>query len=126
MTDTKSRDDLIQQALVNLKDIGSGQSPDAEDSETVSAKIDALVGELAVRGIVTVTDDDRIPAEYFNALADLLANECAPAFGAERNPAIREDAEARLKVMTRQQPRRLLSTDSFFRAALRPRLGGAA
>ena len=34
MTD-KTRDDLIAQALINLKVIGSGQSPDADDSAPV-------------------------------------------------------------------------------------------
>lgn len=125
MSDFRTRDDLIRQALTGLKVIGSGQAPDADDSETISAKIDGLFAELAARSVATVTDDDRIPSEWFNALADLLANECAPAFGAERNPAIREDAEARLKVMTRQQPQRLLRTDTYFRAGSRLRLGGA-
>jgi hypothetical protein len=35
-----------------------------------------------------------------------------------KDAGMREDAEARLKIMTRQQPRRLLDTDRIFRAAL--------
>src|SRR5712671_2570874 len=118
MTD-RTRDDLVTQALINLKVIGSGQSPDADDGATVDGKIDGLFGELESRGIVSVPDDDAIPAEFFNPLAELLANECAPAFGMAKDAGMREDAEARLKIMTRQQPRRLLGTDRIFRVGVR-------
>ena len=111
------------QALINLKVIGSGQSPDADDGAAVDGKIDGLLGELESRGIVSVPDDDAIPAEFFNPLSELLANECAPAFGMAKDAGMREDAEARLKIMTRQQPRRLLGTDRIFRVGVR---GGRA
>ena len=52
-------------------------------------------------------------------LAELLANECAPAFGMAKDAGMREDAEARLRIMTRQQPRRLLGTDRIFRVGAR-------
>jgi len=68
MTD-KTRDDLIAQALINLKVIGSGQSPDADDRAAVDVKIDGLLGELESRGIVSMPDDDAIAVEFFNPLA---------------------------------------------------------
>lgn len=115
----KTRDDLVTQALVNLKVIGSGQDPDADDSATVDGKVDGLLAELETRGIVSVPDSDSIPVEFFNPLAELLANEAAPAFGMAKDAGMREDAETRLKIMTRQQPRRLLGTDSILRAGFR-------
>jgi len=36
-----------------------------------------------------------------------------------KDAGMREDAEARLRIMTRQQPRRLLGTDRIFRAGVR-------
>ena len=50
---------------------------------------------------------------------ELLANECAGAFGMAKDAAMREDAEARLRILTRQQSRRLLGTDRIFRAGAR-------
>lgn len=119
----KTRNDLITQALVNLKVIGSGQDPDADDSSTVDGKVDGLLGELESRGIVSVPDSNAIPVEFFNPLSELLANECAPAFGMAKDAGMREDAENRLRIMTRQQPRRLLGTDPILRAGFRGRRG---
>ena len=69
--------------------------------------------------IVSVPNNDAMPAEFFNPVAELLANECAPAFGMAKDAGMREDAEARLRIMTRQQPRRLLGTDRIFRVGVR-------
>jgi len=119
----KTRAELVAEALTELfADGGSGQSPDAEDRDAVDRKVDGLVEELAARNIVTVANDAQIPPEWFGPLAELLANECAPRFGRPKNAALREDAEARLKVMTRGAPRRLLGTEAFFRAGARTRV----
>jgi hypothetical protein len=116
----KTRDELVAEALTELfADGGSGQSPDAEDRDAVDRKVDGLIEELAARNIVTVSDDEQIPPEWFGPLVELLANECAPRFGRPKSAALREDAEARLKVMTRGSPRRLLGTDAIFRAGVR-------
>ena len=120
MPEFKTRDALVAEALTELfADGGAGQSPDAEDRDAVDRKVDGLLEELSARGIVTVANDAEIPPEWFGPLAELLANECAPRFGRPKNTALREDAEARLKVMTRGSPRRLLGTDALLRAGLR-------
>jgi hypothetical protein len=117
----KTREELVAEALTELfADGGSGQSPDAEDRDAVDRKVDGLIEELAARNIVTVTDA-QIPTEWFGPLAELLADACGPRFGRPKNAALREDAEARLKVMTRGSPRRLLGTEAFFRAGARTR-----
>ena len=120
MPEFKTRDALVAEALTELfADGGAGQSPDAEDRDAVDRKVDGLIEELAARGIVTVANDEQIPPEWFGPLAELLANECAPRFGRPKSTALREDAEARLKVMTRLSSRRLLGTDALLRAGLR-------
>jgi hypothetical protein len=120
MPEYKTREQLVAEALTELfADGGAGQSPDAEDRDAVDRKVDGLIEELAARGIVTVANDAQIPPEWFGPLAELLANECAPRFGRSKSAALREDAEARLKVMTRGSPRRLLGTDALLRAGLR-------
>jgi hypothetical protein len=122
MPDFKTREELVAEALTELfADGGSGQAPDAEDRDAVDRKVDGLIEELAARNIVTVANDAQIPTEWFGPLAELLADACAPRFGRPKSPALREDAEARLKVMTRGAPRRLLATDAMLRAGMRRR-----
>ena len=116
----KTREELVAEALTELfADGGSGQSPDAEDRDAVDRKVDGLIEELAARNIVTVASDAQIPPEWFGPLAELLADACAPRFGRPKSVALREDAEARLKVMTRGAPRRLLGTEAMLRAGTR-------
>jgi hypothetical protein len=118
----RTRDQLIDEALVNLfADGGAGQAPDAESQATVDRKVDGLFAELRAREICTVVNDQQIPPEWFNPLAELLANECATAFGAQKSVALREDAMARLKDMARNEPMRLLGTDPMLRARARGR-----
>jgi len=116
----RTRDQLIDEALVNLfADGGAGQAPDAESQATVDRKVDGLLAELRTRDICNVVSDAQIPAEWFNPLAELLANECATAFGAQKSAALREDAMARLKDMARNEPMRLLGTDHMLRFGTR-------
>ena len=118
----RTRDQLIDEALVNLfADGGAGQAPDAESQAIVDRKVDGLFAELRAREICNVVNDQQIPAEWFNPLAELLANECATAFGAQKSAALREDAMARLKDMARNEPMRLLGTDLMLRAGTRSR-----
>ena len=118
----RTRDQLIDEALVNLfADGGAGQAPDAESQATVDGKVDGLLAELRTRDICNVVNDQQIPAEWFNPLAELLANECATAFGAQKSAALREDAMARLKDMARNEPMRLLGTERMLRVGRRGR-----
>ena len=118
----RTRDQLIDEALVNLfADGGAGQAPDAESQATVDRKVDGLLAELRTRDICNVVNEQQIPAEWFNPLAELLANECATAFGAQKSAALREEAMARLKDMARNEPMRLLGTERMLRASTRGR-----
>lgn len=116
----RTREQLVDEALTNLfADGGSGQTPAAEDQATVDRKVDGLLAELRTRDICNVVNDQQIPAEWFAPLADLLANECAMSFGAQKSASLREDAFSRLKEMTRGEPMRLLGTDPMLRVGMR-------
>lgn len=101
MTDTsKTRLELVAMALDELMAVGSGQSPDSEDTEKVNSRFDGLMAELSARGIVSISDEDDIPIEWTGPLAELLANECANAFGKPKMPrSQREEIEDRLLVI---------------------------
>ena len=81
MSLTRTRNDLVNEALANLGILAAGQNAAAEDFEAVDGKIDAMVAWLEAVNIVDVDDIDAIPAEWFNPLAVLLADEAALMFG---------------------------------------------
>jgi hypothetical protein len=97
MTLTKTQDELIARALTKLKVIGSGQSPDAEDRASVAAAIDGVLADLRARDVANVADVEAIPTEWFESLADLLAQAVADDFGAERDADRIAAAEAALR-----------------------------
>jgi hypothetical protein len=84
----KSARDLCKRALTLLGVIAAGQSAAAEDYDLAVAALRPMLAELQAIGACDIrlhpTDDTReqIPDELFNALAGLLANDVAPAFGA--------------------------------------------
>lgn len=91
---------LVDEALATLfSDGGTGQSPDPEDVEFVDSRVDALLGELSARDIVTVPDPEDINEAIFMPLAELLADYCAPKFGQQRNKDMRLDAEDRIQIV---------------------------
>lgn len=101
MTTTYTRAMLVGEALATLfADGGTAQSPDPEDVEFVDSRIDALLGELSARAIVTVSDPEDIDVAIFMPLAELLADYCAPKFGQQRDKTKREDAEDRVQTAT--------------------------
>lgn len=78
---TKTRTDLINQALAQLGVLAAGQTADAEDYAAVNEHVDPLVATLDALGVVTVDDTDAIPIEWFLSLAALLADRAADHFG---------------------------------------------
>jgi len=114
---TRSRAELVTQALINAQVPGLGQDPSAEDADRADGFVDGLLQKLMVRGVTDVIHDELIPVEYFNDLAALLAYEIAPAFGAPRDNQIRDDAEEQLRVISRTSPasRATLRTDIALR-----------
>jgi hypothetical protein len=107
---TKTRNDLVNQALRNLGVLAAGQTADAEDFQAADGHIDQVIASLSARDIVTVDDDDAIPAEWFDPLAVLVADDAAMEFGlagvpaspGAANPVL--SAENSLRLMVRGRP----------------------
>lgn len=102
MATTKTRAELIQSALEEIKVLAAGQSPSAEDSDKVERALEPMLAELAAREIVYIADSDEIPLAVFGPLSRRLGAEIAGAFGAT-GPSI-EDEEWRLSRITASRP----------------------
>lgn len=87
MSLTRTRNDLVNEALANLGILAAGQNANAEDFEAVDGKVDALVAWLEAVDIIDIDDIDAIPPEWFNPLAVLLADEAALMFGLSGVPS---------------------------------------
>jgi hypothetical protein len=100
----KSRTDLIHRTLRNLGVLPQGQSPSAEESQSISDLIDSTIDELKVRQVTLVDiNADYIEEEFFLPLGRIMAAVAAPEFGQDQNQALwalKERAELDLKKMT--------------------------
>jgi hypothetical protein len=100
----KNRTDLIHRTLRNLGVLPQGQSPSAEESQSIDDLIDPTLEELKVRQVcLTNIDSNYIEDEFFLPLGRIMAAAAAPEFGQEQNQAIwalKERAELDLKKMT--------------------------
>jgi hypothetical protein len=101
---SKTRTDLIHRTLRNLGALPQGQSPSAEEYQSVSDLIDSTLAELKARQVCLVDiDADYIEEEFFQPLGRIMAAVAAPEFGQEANQALwalKERAELDLKKMT--------------------------
>lgn len=101
---TKTRAEIIREAADKLNIVGTGQSLEAEYGDKIDGNVDPLFAQLAADGICLVVSDDLIPAEWFDALAGLLANICAPFAGKNFDPNVKEYYELRLRRLTASNP----------------------
>ena len=79
-----------------------GQSPSAEETQSISDLIDVTVANLRNRNIAKIDDVDYLEDEFFIPLGHIVAAAAAPEFGQEQNQAIwalKERAELDLKYM---------------------------
>ena len=111
---TKTRDELIREAADKLKIVGTGQSLEAEYFDKLDGNLDPLFGQLAADGICEVVNDQFIPSEWFDALAGLLANICAPLGGTQYDPRIKEYYEMQLKRLTSSRPSYMVMENEYF------------
>lgn len=111
---SKTRVQLVNEALANLNEVGSGQSPEAEDQQYVDVKVDGLFAQLATDLIVSVDDEDAIPDEWFNPLAQLLANECATKFSQQYDPGKKAVFEAQLRRLAASRPTYEIQKAQYF------------
>jgi hypothetical protein len=100
----KDRTDLIHRTLRNLGVLPQGQSPSAEESQSIDDLIDPTLAELKTRQVCLVDiDSNYIDEEFFLPLGRIMAAAAAPEFGQDQNQAIwalKERAELDLKKMT--------------------------
>ena len=107
---TRSRNDLVSQALANLGILAAGQQPNAEDFDAVDNMLDQLRAWLEETEILTIDNIDEIPPEFFNPLAVLLADDAALMFGlpgvppSQSNPAPRQNAIDNIRLVTYARP----------------------
>ena len=101
---TKTRDELIQEAADKLSIVGTGMTLEAEQSDYLDRNVDTLLLRLMREGICNVANDEEIPSEWFDALAHLLANQCAPLGGKNYDPNVKAICEAELRRLTSAGP----------------------
>jgi hypothetical protein len=94
---TKTRAQLIDEALLELGARGSGQAAAPEDYQNIDGVVDAVMADLAERDIYVWGDPDEIDDAAFVHLAKLLANEKARSFGLAPDETKRLMCEARLR-----------------------------
>jgi hypothetical protein len=126
---SQNRTALIHRALRNLGCLPQGQSPSAEEYQSISDLIDVTLANLTARNIAKNVDPEYIEDEFFLPLGYIVAAAAAPEFGQEQNQAIwalKERAEIDLKYMYdnlyREQPR-TMRTD-YYPTCRTPYTGG--
>jgi hypothetical protein len=98
----QDRTALIHRVLRNLGALPQGQSPNAEEMQSIDDLIDPTVANLINRNIMRNVDPDFLEDEFFIPLAHCVAAVAAPEFGQAQDQAIwllKERAEADLKYM---------------------------
>lgn len=103
---SKTRTQLANRALEKLRVVGLGQSPEAEDTETVDGVIDSFAEFLTstTPPIYTIADLSDIEESAFEWLADYLAYFVAQDFQKVQDDGIRQRAEYMLRRLTTSGP----------------------
>ena len=114
-----TKTDLIHRALRNLGALPQGQSPSAEESQSLSDLIDGMLAELEARDVVDITDIDTFGLEdkYLQPLGHILAWRAAPEFGSANDTtlaALATQAEIHLRHMGSVRPSYDIAEDQYF------------
>ena len=110
---TKSRAQLVNEALAKLGVIAAGQSAEADDFDVVDGKIESLVDQLSMDDICEVNPEE-IEAALFEAVASLLANISGQPFGVPYNDAVKTTFERQLIRLTAERPTRETLVADYF------------
>lgn len=76
----KTRAQLVNRALQKLKVVRAGTAASAEVSQLVDGVVDGVMSSLATRQIFSWGDEDQLPDEAFEHLADCVAHASAGDF----------------------------------------------
>ena len=101
---TKNRTQLVREAADKLNIVGTGQPLEPEYAERIDQCVDPLILQLSMDAICEVANTDHIPSEWFDSIAGLLANVCAPYAGKLFDPQVKEYYESRLRRLTAHGP----------------------
>lgn len=114
MDSTKNRRALVDEALSNLGALVVGQTPSNEDLSTVDGMVDAFLRQLASDQVVTIANDEEIPADIFLPLGRLLANLAGPKYGLaiNRESEIVDRAEIK-RIIAARPTYEVLQTEFF-------------
>src|SRR5690242_15875206 len=91
---------LIYRALRNLGALPQGQTPSAEEYQSLSDLIDSMITELEKRDVVYVANVEKLEDHFLQPLGHILAWRAAPEFGAQNDAglaALATQAELNLK-----------------------------
>ena len=101
---TKNRTQLIREAAHKLQIVGTGQPLEPEYHDRIDENVDGLILQLSMDAICEVANTDFIPSEWFDAIAGLLANICAPYAGKLFQPDVKAYYEGTLRRLTSEGP----------------------
>ena len=118
----KTRRDLIESALSELKVVAYGQPPGAEEYDALDQQVDGFLAEMAHREIYSCGNPDAIPFEVLAALSQALARSTANIFSittAETDAMFAKELdptspESRLRAITRSRPITAPSMPDYF------------
>lgn len=82
---TKTREQLIERAGINLGLVQPGEALSSEDHDTLDNLVDPLLSQMAADNIAYIDDPDSIDVAIFIPLASVLANYAGPSFGSPIN-----------------------------------------
>ena len=91
-----TQDDLVIAVLEELVITGAGEDIEPEDSALVKRRYLRIREELSRRFLVDWDADDDIPDAALAAMALLVADDCAPAFGKPKDAVRAQEGTGRL------------------------------
>lgn len=101
---SKTRQDIQFKTIAILVGGDVGQTPSAEDADTVDGYIDDEVAELNADGTIYIDDPDVLDDSLFVTFCKLVANAAAEEFGGQSNEQIAQQLRNRIRVIARQTP----------------------
>ena len=101
---SKTRQDIQFKTIAILVGRDVGQTPSAEDADTIDGYIDDEVSELNADGTIYISDPDELDDGLFVTFCKLVANAAAEEFGAQSNEQVAQQLRNRIRVIARQQP----------------------
>lgn len=104
---------LIARTLGQLRAVGTGQSPNAEDAAVVQAYIPAKLDDLAQRGVIYIPDSESVSDAALTWVAMTIAQDLAEDFGRVFDPQKKKYAEDMLIRLQAPESASKLRVDYF-------------